>query len=325
MSPNRHGFIDVHHHMIPDLYNETLRKYGFDEVGGRETPEWSSELSLGLMERNGIDFSITSISAPGVHFGDSAEALTVARNANEFSANLIATYPSKFGSFGVLPMPDVEASIAVAHEVLDDLKLDGVVLMSSHFDGSYLGDPKFDAVMEVLNEYSARVFVHPAIPTVAASIPVQIPIFAMEFTFDTTRAAFNMVFNGVMERYPQISWILSHAGGTVPYLVDRFELLWFTDEALMARAPQGARGYLSKLYYDTALSANHSALASVRELVGPDQILFGSDYPFAPELATMVSVGSINERLALPEDVRTAITYESALKLFPSIASRLAR
>jgi predicted TIM-barrel fold metal-dependent hydrolase len=197
--------------------------------------------------------------------------------------------------------------------------------MSSHLDGSYLGDPKFEPVMEALNHYNARVFVHPAIPKIAASIPVQIPVFAMEFTFDTTRAAFNMVFNGVMERHQDIKWILAHAGGTVPYLVDRFELLWFTDDALVARAPKGARGYLSELYYDTALSANMSALSSLGDLVTPEHILFGSDYPFAPELAMALSVGSVKELLPLDETLRSQITRSSALQLFPQVAARLAK
>jgi len=104
----------------------------------------------------------------------------------------------------------------------------------------------------------------------------------------------------------------------------RFELLWFTDQALAERAPKGARGYLSQLYYDTALSATTSAFGSLRNLVDDSHILFGSDFPFAPELATMLSVGSINETLVLESDLRQKIRRDNALALFPTLASRLA-
>ncbi len=312
-------FIDVHHHLIPPRYAEVLAEQGFAEVGGRATPSWSPQESLGVMDRNGIEVAITSISAPGVHFGDAKEAVALARELNDTSAELCASYPGRFGAFGVLPMPEVTASADEAVRVLDELHLDGVVLLSSNLDGSYLGDPRFDEVMAALDARGATVFVHPAIPSIATSIGVQIPVFAMEFTFDTTRAAFNLTYNGTLERYPNITWILSHAGGTVPYLVDRFELLWFSEEDLPARAPKGARGYLSKLYYDTALSANWSALSSLRQLVGDDHIVFGSDFPFAPELATMLSVDAINERLGLDEALATQIRSTNALTLFPRL------
>ena len=317
------GFIDVHHHIFPASYPEVLKMHGFYEVGGRETPEWSPEISLGVMDRNGIDYIFGSVSAPGVHFGDDGEARELARECNEFSAALKKSHPNRIGVFASVPMPDAASSCAEAIYALDVLGLDGIVLMSSHLDGSYLGSPAFDEFLEVLNERDAVVFIHPAIPSVASSIEVQIPVFAMEFTFDTTRAVFNLTYNGCFERFPRIKWILSHAGGTVPYLVDRFELLWFTDEALAARAPKGARGYLSQLYYDTALSATTSAFGSLRNLVDDSHILFGSDFPFAPELATMLSVGSINASLEMPNDLRAKIRRDNALKLFPGLGQRL--
>ena len=108
-------------------------------------------------------------------------------------------------------------------------------------------------------------FIHPAIPTIAEQIPVDIPVFAMEFTFDTTRAVFNLAYTGALERYPNIRFICAHAGGTVPYLVARFDLLWFQDPALVERAPHGGSAYLARLFYDTALSANSHALRSLTD------------------------------------------------------------
>ena len=125
----------------------------------------------------------------------------------------------------------------------------------------------------------------PPCPSPLAAQSLDIPVFGMEFTFDTTRAAFNLAYTGTLERFPNITWVMAHAGGTVPYLVGRFSLLWMVDHDLAERAPLGAAAYMANLYYDTALSANPHVLSSLAELVGWDHVVFGSDFPFAPELA----------------------------------------
>lgn len=130
-------------------------------------------------------------------------------------------------------------------------------------------------------------------PAFTDRFEIGIPAFAVEFAFDTTLAAFNLTFTGALERYPHIRFLLAHAGGTVPFLVGRFDLLWFADDALAERSPKGGSAYMRSLHHDTALSANPHALSSLTELVGTDHILFGSDYPFAPEPVTQMTVDGI--------------------------------
>jgi len=314
--------IDVHHHTIPTVYRDALAARDIVAAGGRDLPEWSADLSLGVMDRNGIATSVLSVSAPGVHFGDDGEARQLARRCNEASAELVAAHPTRSGFFASLPLPDVDGSVAEVAHALDDLGADGVVLLSSHSDGSYLGDPRFDGVLAELDRRSAVVFVHPVAPAFSGEIRVDIPAFAMEFTFDTTRAASNLAYTGALERHPNIRFLLAHAGGTVPYLVRRFDLLWFTDDALVERAPKGGSAYLRSLYYDTALSANPNALTSLTELVGADHILFGSDYPFAPELATQMTVEGVADHPFAGAD-RARVERGSALDLLPSLQRRL--
>ena len=315
--------IDVHHHTIPPVFREQLLSRGVVEAGGRDLPDWSADLSLGVMDRNGIATSVLSVSAPGVHFGDDAAARDLARRCNEASAELVAARPDRFGFFASVPLPDADGAAAEVAYALDELGADGIVLMSSHHDGSYLGDPRFDGVLAELDRRSAVAFVHPVEPAFAGRVRLDIPAFAMEFTFDTTRAACNLAFTGALERYPNVRFVLSHAGGTVPYLVGRFDLLWFTDDALVERAPRGGRAYLRDLYYDTALSANPHALSSLTELVGADHVLFGSDYPFAPELATQLTVQGVADWPF--GDDRAGVERGNALDLLPSVARRLGR
>ncbi|MGD0880338.1 MAG: amidohydrolase family protein [Acidimicrobiales bacterium] len=320
--PSESPYIDVHHHAIPPVYREALSGRRIAESGGLDLPDWSPELSLGVMDRNEIATAVLSVSAPGIHFGDDADARELARRCNEASAEAVESHPTRFGFFAILPMPDVDGSVAEAAYAIDVLGADGVVLLSSHHDGSYLGDPRFDAVLAELDRRSAVAFVHPVAPAFSDRIGVGIPAFAMEFTFDTTRAAFNLAYTGALERYPNIRFVLSHAGGTVPYLVARFDLLWFVDGALAERAPKGGSSYMRSLYYDTALSANPHALSSLTELVGADHILFGSDYPFAPELATRMTVDGVADYPFTDPD-RARVRRGTALDLLPSVARRL--
>lgn len=315
--------IDVHHHILPEPYTKALDRAGLAKAGGIDLPRWSADLALEVMDRHGIEVGVCSISAPGVHFGDDAAARELARICNDATADLIARHPGRFAGFVCLPLPDVEGSLRELEHGLDTLELDGVVLLASQSDGRYLGDPAFEELMAELDRRGALVFVHPSVPASVKHVPVEIPVFAMEFTFDTTRAAFNLAYTGSLERHPRVRFILSHAGGTVPYLAWRFGLLWSIDEALRARAPKGGMGYLSRLYYDTALSANPHALRSLQELVGADRILFGSDYPFAPEPITALTVQGVRSFDGFDEQARGMIERGNALALLPRVAERI--
>jgi len=322
MAPAPHR-IDVHHHFLPAPYTAALDRAGTARIAGVERPRWSAERALEVMDAHGIELGVSSISAPGVHFGDDRAAAELARRCNESAAELVAKHPGRFGAFACLPLPDVDAALREAERSLDDLDLDGIVLLASQSDGRYLGDPDFEDLLAELDRRQAVVFVHPAIPAYMPHIRVDIPVFAMEFTFDTTRAAFNLAYRGALERHPDIRFILSHAGGTVPYLAWRFSLLWLRDPELMQRAPKGGMHYLSRLYYDTALSANPHALRSLQELVGAEQILFGSDFPFAPEPLVGATVAGLVGYAGFDEGARRAIERENAMRLLPRLARRL--
>ena len=299
--------IDVHHHIVPSEYLKALASVGIKTAVGEPFPSWTPEKSIDLMDRHGIKVAITSISAPGIYFGDLNFTRTLARECNEFSARLIKDYPQRFGAFAVLPIPDIKASLAELKYALDILMLDGIVLLTN-IDGVYLGDPKFNEILSELNQRKAIVFVHPSIPP-ADKLPMtnfRPPI--LEFVFDTTRAVANLIHSGSIKRYPDIRFIFSHAGGTVPFLTWRIS---FGNKKII--------NLLKHLYYDIALAATPYSLNSLLELVEPTQILFGTVYTFAPE---QVSINMINEfenydRLK-PQD-RTIIERDSALALFPRL------
>jgi len=314
--------IDVHHHIVPAEYVSALARIGVTGGGGIPFPNWSGDAALGLMDRHGIQAAVTSVSSPGVHFGDPAAARDLARRCNDISARLMGDHPTRFGGFATLPLPDVGGALRELEYALDTLHLDGVVLLASQHDGRVLGDPAFDELFAELDRRRAIVFVHPTVPKSSETIPIDVPAFAAEFTFDTSRAILNLIWSGTAERCQNVRLIFSHAGGTAPFLAWRWSLLDFLP-GTRERAPRGVLHYLKSFFYDTALSANPHALHSLCELVPPTQILFGTDFPFAPEPVTHLSVDGLTRYPGFDAAARGAIERSNALALLPGLRDRL--
>lgn len=314
--------VDVHHHVLPPFYVDALRETGAGPRSGIRFPEWRLAGSLEVMERHGIASAVVSISTPGVALSDPAGNRELARRCNEWAADAVRDHPGRLGAFASLPLPDVDGALAEAAYALDELGLDGVVLLASNPAG-HLGDPAFEPLFAELGRRRAVVFVHPTTPPGAPLTGLDLPTFAVEFVADTTRAVANLVFSGTLERHPGISFILAHAGGFAPYIAARLQRAWEGMPAAQERAPAGVVAYLRRLYYDTAVSASPYALPSVLALAGPGHLCFGTDFPFVPEHVVEETIDGLAAHDALGHADRTAIAWGTALDLLPALAARL--
>ncbi len=303
--------IDIHHHIVPPEYLNSLANIGITTVTNLPFPKWDPEHSLELMDRQGIAIAITSISSPGIYFGNLEFTRNLARLCNEYSADLIEEYPERFGGFATLPLPDFKASIHELEYALDKLKLDGVVMLTN-FNGKYIGDPEFDDLFLELNRRNTVVFIHPDIPPKEKLPDLNLPSSVLEFVFDTTRAIANLMHKGIFKKFPNIRFIFAHAGGTAPYIAWR---ITFGNKRLMKQ--------FKELYYGTALTATRNVFQSIIELVDPSHILFGSDFPFVHEIRIKEMIQGIKNYSEFNEQRRLAIEQENALLLFPRLKSYL--
>ena len=306
--------IDVHHHILPEIYVQTLgQRLGTQGLFG--SASWEPSRSLESMDRNGIATAITSISGPGFWFGNPAETQNLVRACNDFAAILRDNYPSRFGMFAALPLPDVAASLREIEYVFETLSADGIILVTN-YDGTYPGDDSFEPVFEELNRRRAVVFFHPNEPTYGR-FPRDIPLPSLEYPFETTRAITSLLFAGTFSRFRDIRFIFSHAGGTLPYLAERIARLTMNPE-FKKKVPDGVIPELQHLYFDVALSANRITFGSLLELTEPTKILFGSDYPHAGESTMAATVSGLHQLGIAPGAVR-GIQWENAARLFPRL------
>jgi predicted TIM-barrel fold metal-dependent hydrolase len=297
--------VDVHHHLIPPGYiEETAARRAGSSV------KWSPAMSIEDMDRSGIALSMVSLIQPGVWFGDIVQGRRLARQSNEYAAQMRSDYPNRFGSFATIPLPDAEGSLKEIAYALDTLHAEGIGLMTSYGD-KYLGDAAFAPVWEELNRRQAVVYTHPLTPACCASVGTGLPPSVIEYATDTTRTIASLVFSGTAARYPDIRWIFSHGGGTTPFLLSRFTREEAAMKERQSRLPRGVMYELKKFYYDTAQANHRGALDALLEIVAPSQVLYGSDFPFRPG-------AEVNEGLtAYPFSAsdRRAIERDNALRL----------
>lgn len=314
------GIIDVHHHLLPQLYIDAVGRGPITDQAPRRAAaalDWSAAGSLAAMDENGVAAALLSVSAPGIWFGDDARASALARACNDYTADLVARHPGRFGMFASLALPDVAGSLAEIRHAADELKTDGFCLMSSYAN-RYPGDPVFAPVFDELERRRAVVFVHPTASDASKGLLPGIPASTMEFVLDTTRAVMSLLYSGTLSRCPNVKFIFSHAGGTVPYIAHRMCRLEAQEE--FARlVPEGAMRALTRQYYDTALSANEPALAALERFVPHSQILYGSDYPFAVGMMKKTLEGLAAHAFA--PTARAAIDRGNAAALFPRLAA----
>jgi predicted TIM-barrel fold metal-dependent hydrolase len=311
--------IDVHHHILPDVFWRATND-AHSPVGGIAPAPWSKESQLSYMDDAGTDFAITSISTPGVHMGDDAKARDLAKQVNEISATLMQERPDRFGGFAALPLPDVDGALRALEYALDVLKLDGIVLFSNA-RGIYLGDTRFKALFQELDRRSAVVFVHPTASLDPAARSLGLPDSLIDFTADTTRAVAQLHYHNVFARTPKVKYIISHAGGTIPYLATRFAIVDAMNVIPGAEERGTAADTLRKLYWDTALSWHPPNLRMLRSVVGMSQVLFGSDYPYLRRDLAVSCRREVETSPELDAKERDAVLAANAIRLFPRLGA----
>ena len=322
--------IDVHAHLLTKGYLDAMREAGLADASGRPVgdgfpfPDWSLEDTLRVMDRNDVDASVLSITAPGAMFVRGTKAKELVRALNEAMAEVVKAHPARFAALAVLPLADIEASLNEIAFALDQLGFDGIGLYSN-VDGVYLGDARFVPLLDELNRRKAVVFVHPAQPLAFDNFSLGLPAPILEYPFDSTRMLTSLLMSGALARYADIKLIVPHGGGTVPYLAARIaRAAGAAFNSGTKTPPAEAMQLLRSVYYDLTAMSEPGNIALLKEFVPADRLMVGYDYPFRPEATLAPQAATLDRFEGFGVAEKGLIRTGNALRLFPRLAQHYA-
>ncbi|HEY0448581.1 amidohydrolase family protein [Actinophytocola sp.] len=315
--------LDVHTHAMPEEAMAAVARRGFQPTGGYKiSVRWTPEAALAYMDRQQIAAQIVSMPMTFAGSADDPDFGTrLSRMINEGNAELIAKHPDRFGAFATLPGDGPDEALAELGHALDELRLDGVVLTSNVL-GRYFGDPSLEPVLAELARREVPVFVHPTDCPHIDVLGFGRPSSIVEFPFDTARTIANALYTGVFQRHPRLRLILAHCGGVLPTLGWRIG-----EHTVMGRGPDDAdidpahvADVLRGLYYETALAGSRNSLLPTLEVTTADHILFGTDWPAAPEPTVVQNIANLTSFAGFTTDELRGVERDNALRLFPRFA-----
>ena len=321
--------VDVHNHFYPPEYLDALRSgksvvrvtvdssgnphihypgdYNVAVAGHRDIAYRQS-----VLEAEGVDTQVITLTTPGTHVESPAYAATLARLVNDAFARIIAERGPRFSALATLPLNDPAASVVELRRAIDELHLPGAMLFSN-VNGVALADERFWPLYEAANDYGAVLHIHPTSP-VGVEVMTQYWLMPLVgFLMDTTLAAAHLVFAGVAKRFPRIKWVLSHLGGAVPYMAERFDRGFHNFAECRRNIDRPPSEYLRAWYYDT-VNFDPRALRLAIDFAGADHILAGSDYPH--QIGSIPSMLSSIGGLDIPDGAKAGILGGNAARLY---------
>jgi aminocarboxymuconate-semialdehyde decarboxylase len=289
------SILDVHNHFYPPEYLAALErgtsvvKVTHDQAGN-PLVHYPGDYNIvvrghrdiayrdGVLEQEGVDRQVISLTTPGTHVEAPAVAARLATVTNDAFARIAADRPARFAAFATLPLCDPDASVREFVRAMDELKLAGAMLFSN-VNGTGLDDARFWPLYEAANDRNAVLMIHPTYPVGVEAMTEYWLMPLNGFLFDTTLAASKLVFSGVARRWPRIRWVLGHLGGTIPYLAERLDRGFEAFKECRAHIDEPPTAYLKRQFYYDTVNFSVAAQRLAIEFAGADHIVAGSDYP----------------------------------------------
>ncbi|MEY7850936.1 amidohydrolase family protein [Natrarchaeobius sp. A-rgal3] len=330
---------DIHNHFLPEPFVELLLEWetpvGLESdgeqlfavhqrsgtsgvAGGNRIPlsDGFTDMAVRLewMDDHGIERTAVSVSTPNPldeSFSDE-QTTQLIRAINDGYADVQSRYPDRFIGLGMLPLREPEEALAELDRIATELDLRGIALPTS-INGTKLSIPELEPVFDRLDELGLPAFVHPHGNRLSDTLNDDesflnpLVIFPTETTFQITR----LIYDGFFDDH-EFDVILSHMGGALHHLVGRLERARDTTQEANTGPQRPIEEYVERFYYD-AISFHRPAMEAAIETVGPEQFVFGTDYPFheADIHSTRADLEAV-----FTEDEQEAVLSTTAERLF---------
>lgn len=320
--------VDVHNHFYPPEYIEEVRRGSShitvttDDEGNPvlHSPGDRNFIVRGhrdityrrtVLAAAGVDVQLLSFTAPGTLLEPEDRSVQLAALVNDALARLVRAHAPRFAALATLPLNSPGAALQEFRRATDELGLPGAMLFGN-VNGVPLADERFWPLYEAANDRRAILYIHPTYPLGVDAMREYWLMPLVGFLFDTTLAAAHLVFAGVMERFPEIRWVLAHLGGAIPYLAERLDRGWKAFPECRRHISEPPSVYLRRLYYDT-VNFDPRALQLAVEFAGAEQILAGSDYPH--RIGSLDRMRQSLDELRVTPAEREAILGKNAARL----------
>jgi aminocarboxymuconate-semialdehyde decarboxylase len=319
--------IDFHNHYYPQAYLDAIKAGGLKvrmdyDGDGNPRLHYPGDYNIlvpghrdldfreGVLDEHGVSHQFLTFTTPGVHYEEPARAVALARIVNDAFAAEISRR-RHFSALATLPLNDPAASVAELERAMRGLGLRGAMVFSN-VNGTGLNHPSYMPLWEKANELEAVIYIHPAHPLGVEAMEEYWLMPLVGFLMDTTLAAGKLVFSGIVERFPRITWVLTHMGGAVPYLAERMDRGYEAFAECRANIRTKPSDYLKRFYYDT-VNFDNAAQRLAIEFAGADHIVAGSDYPH--QIGSIPLMLETLRGLDVDETIRTQILGGNAVRL----------
>ncbi|RSD29106.1 amidohydrolase [Mesobacillus subterraneus] len=322
--------VDFHTHIIPENFSELTARFGGEKwptlertcacganimIAGKVFREvtdqvWSAEKRIKDMEREGVDIQVLSpIPVTFSYWAPAEQAEILARVQNDFIAETVSQYPTKFIGLGAVPMQNVEVAIREMDRCKHELGLAGIEI-GTNVNGVNLDDPQFIEFFEMAEKWEVPLFIHPWETLGKDRMPRHNLMYTVGMPSETALAGASLILGGIMDKFPKLKICLAHGGGALPYLLPRLDQGWnvWPHLRLLDKPPSH---YAKQFYYDSLVNEPVN-LNYLLQNFGHEKIIMGSDYPF---LLREVPPGKvIDDTLGLSKEQTEAMLGKNALR-----------
>jgi len=265
-----------------------------------------------VLTEHGVDRQVLTLTTPGTHVETPRRAAELAGLVNDAFATAVAVSAGRYSALATLPLNDPAAAATELERSMTVLKFRGAMVFSN-VNGVALADRRFWPIYEVADTHHAVLYIHPTHPVGVEAMTEYWLMPLVGFLFDTTLAAAKLVFAGVVERFPHITWVLGHLGGAIPYLAERLDRGYQAFRECREHIRRPPSDYLKTHFYYDTVNFDANALQLAIAFAGADHLLAGSDYPH--QIGSIPSMLSSIRSLSIGDADRAAILGGNAARL----------
>lgn len=295
-------------------------QYGSDltrEVNRRQLanlrPKMDSlEERLKDMDAMGVDIQAVAVSVYQYYYwADPEVGAKVTRLINEELAEQTSRFPDRFAPLGTVPLQDTEAAVAELRYCVGELGFRGLEI-NSHVEGSEIADSRLDPFWAEVEKLGAVVVVHTNGHPAKERLQSHNFVNLLGHAFEATLAIAHLIFNGVMERHPNLKIVVVHGGGYLPAYAGRIDHAWRAREDVREGVPNSPGSYLRRFFFDTMVF-EPDQLEFLIDKYGADHVLLGTDYPY--DMGEEDPLGLIGRVEGLSQDQIDLIAGGNAARL----------